>query len=40
MHQVVFYNNNQAYLFTLGGLGDISSANMDSFNEMLKTVTF
>jgi hypothetical protein len=40
MHQVVFYNNNQAYIFTLGGIGDISSANKDSFNEMLKTVTF
>lgn len=40
MHQVVFYNNNQAYIFTLGGIGDFLSANMDSFNEMLKTVTF
>lgn len=40
MHQVIFYNNNQAYIFTIGGLSDISSSNMDSFNDMLKTVTF
>lgn len=40
IHQVVFYNNSQIYIFTLGGIADISSVNMDSFNDMLKTVTF
>ena len=39
-HQVIFYNNNKAYILYLSGIGDFSSANMDSFNEMLKTVTF
>lgn len=40
VHQVIFLNNNRVYVFTLGAIGDISSANMDSFNEMLKTITF
>lgn len=40
VHQVVFYNNNLAYIFTIGGIANISSEDMDSFNDMLKTVTF
>jgi sugar-specific transcriptional regulator TrmB len=40
IHQVTFYNNNHVYGFTIGAIGDISSKNMDSFNDMLKTVTF
>ena len=40
VHEVIFYNSNQAYMFTIAGKADISSQNMDAFNEMLKTVTF
>ncbi|WP_236894885.1 MULTISPECIES: cell wall-binding protein [Clostridium] len=41
MHQVIFYNNDKAYIFSLTRAKDTSSAdNMDSFNEVLKTVTF
>lgn len=41
LHQVIFYNNNKAYIFSLTGESDISSADiMNSFNDMLKTVTF
>lgn len=41
LHQVIFYNNNKAYIFSLTRGSDISSADiMASFNEMLKTVTF
>lgn len=40
IHEVIFYNNNKAYIFTLCEFNEISSANMDSFNEMLKTVNY
>ncbi|EKQ57219.1 MULTISPECIES: cell wall-binding protein [unclassified Clostridium] len=41
LHQVFFYNNNNAYIFSLTRGSDISSADiMASFNDMLKTVTF
>lgn len=40
MHEVIFYNNNKAYVFTLCGANEISSVNLDSFNEMLKTVNY
>lgn len=40
IHQVIFHNNNQMYVFSIGGVESISSENMNSFNEMLKTVEF
>jgi hypothetical protein len=40
LHQVIFFNNNQAYIFSICALGNISSSNIDSFNNMLKTITF
>ena len=40
MHQVIFYGSDKAYIISMAGAGDITSANMNSFNEMLKTVTF
>lgn len=41
LHQVIFFNNNQAYIFSLTRGSDISSIDiMDSFNDMLKTVKF
>lgn len=41
LHQVIFYNNNKAYIFSLTKGSDISNADiMNSFNNMLKTVTF
>ena len=40
MHQVIFYGSDKAYIISMAGAVDITSANMNSFNEMLKTVTF
>ncbi len=40
IHEVIFYNNDKSYAFTLVGDNGISSANMDEFNNMLKTITF
>ena len=41
LHQVIFFNNDKAYIFSLTRGSDISSADiMASFNDMLKTVTF
>lgn len=40
IHQVVFYGNTEAYAFLIGGLNDISSDGMSSFNNMLKTVAY
>lgn len=39
MHQIIFYDNDKAYMLTLTGIDSISSTDMDAFNEMLKTVT-
>jgi hypothetical protein len=39
-HQVAFYNNNQFYIFTIGGASQISKENMDDFNQMLNSVKF
>jgi hypothetical protein len=39
-HQVIFYNNDQAVLFTIGGADQVSSENMDDFNKMLNSVKF
>ncbi|MFW2503359.1 hypothetical protein [Clostridium diolis] len=40
VHTVNLYNNDKLYVFTIVGDNGISSANMDAFNNMLKTITF
>lgn len=37
---VIFYNNDKAYIFIISGINPISSENMDAINKMLNTVTF
>lgn len=39
-YQVTFYNDDTSYIFTLGGLGTISDENLNSFINMLNTVSF
>jgi hypothetical protein len=39
-HQVIFYDNDKAYIVTIEAMNEIPSADMDSFNEMLKTIKF
>lgn len=40
LHQVTFYNNGKAYIFTLCEKDSISYKTMSEFNNMLNTVTF
>lgn len=40
IYQVLIYNKGTAYIFTIGGVDEISSENIDSFAEMISTVSF
>ena len=40
IHQVIFFNNNESYIFTIGAHNEISSENMDSFNNFLNTINY
>jgi hypothetical protein len=40
IHQVIFFNNNESYVFTVGEPNEISSENMNSFNNFLNTIKY
>lgn len=39
-HNVIFYNNDKAYIFIIIGINQILSEDMDAINKMLNTVEF
>lgn len=40
IHQVIFFNNNESYIFTFEALNEISSDNMNSINNFLNTINY
>ncbi|EKQ57891.1 MULTISPECIES: putative cell wall binding protein [unclassified Clostridium] len=40
IHQVIFFNNNESYIFTIVAANEISSENMNAFNNFLNTIKY
>lgn len=40
IRQVIFFNYNESYIFTIGAFNEISSENMNAFNDFLNTIKY